>query len=481
MKNISYLVTTLAITLSGCSPIIYTTANQPDPQPEYANTQTGYNNTNYDNSPQTDQVFYDELSPYGTWIDYPDYGYVWMPNAGDDFRPYATNGYWVYSDYGWTWFSNYSWGWAPFHYGRWFYDDSYGWLWVPGHEWAPAWVIWGDAGDYYCWAPIAPGVDLRDEGRGRWAPSPNSWNIVPRRHITQLNVNDYMVRTNSPVFADVRSRGTIINNTTNNTAYNQTNNRANTYNRGPGITEIENVTNSRVQQVKINDNKRPGAQLLSDHQLLVYRPAIKQNTQQGNAAPAPRKIETFRPAIDPNRQPVNHQSTKPEVNQRLNDQLQNQSNRRPDFNQNHPQNPIPGTNNQPQSQQNRHPIVDQRPVQNPRLTPNNQPQNQQNRQPVVDQSPAQNPIPRTNNQPQNQRNLRPEINQNPAQNPNSKANNPPQNQQDLRPGTNQNPGENPGQRPTNQPQGQNPKGIVSPKNGGQPNAKRKADSLRKLQ
>src|SRR3569833_588337 len=76
---------------------------------------------NYDNSPQTDQVFYDELSPYGSWIDYPDYGYVWAPAVDNDFRPYATNGSWVYSDYGWTWASGYDWGWATFHYGRWFY------------------------------------------------------------------------------------------------------------------------------------------------------------------------------------------------------------------------------------------------------------------------------------------------------------------------------------------------------------------------
>ena len=36
------------------------------------------------------QVFYDELSPYGEWIDNPTYGYVWVPNAGPDFYPYVT-------------------------------------------------------------------------------------------------------------------------------------------------------------------------------------------------------------------------------------------------------------------------------------------------------------------------------------------------------------------------------------------------------
>jgi hypothetical protein len=38
------------------------------------------------------QSFYDALSPYGQWIDNPQYGYVWMPNVGPDFKPYATNG-----------------------------------------------------------------------------------------------------------------------------------------------------------------------------------------------------------------------------------------------------------------------------------------------------------------------------------------------------------------------------------------------------
>ncbi len=83
------------------------------------------------------QTFYDELEPYGTWVNYPRYGYVWRYRlATTDFRPYSTNGRWVYTDDGWTWVSDYDWGWAPFHYGRWLYDDELGWLWVPGNEWA---------------------------------------------------------------------------------------------------------------------------------------------------------------------------------------------------------------------------------------------------------------------------------------------------------------------------------------------------------
>ena len=107
------------------------------------------------------QTFYDELSPYGQWVDYPGQGYVWVPDAGNDFRPYSTNGHWVWTDnYEWMWVSDYDWGWAPFHYGRWEQDDYYGWFWVPGYEWSPAWVAWRDGGDYYGWAPLRPGINI---------------------------------------------------------------------------------------------------------------------------------------------------------------------------------------------------------------------------------------------------------------------------------------------------------------------------------
>ena len=71
------------------------------------------------------QLFYDQLGPYGTWVNYPGYNYVWIPNAGPDFSPYATEGHWVLTSFGWTWISDYPWGWAPFHYGRWFYDQRF--------------------------------------------------------------------------------------------------------------------------------------------------------------------------------------------------------------------------------------------------------------------------------------------------------------------------------------------------------------------
>jgi len=46
-------------------------------------------------------------------VDFPSYGYVWLPNAGPDFYPYSSRGSWIMTDYGWTWLSDYIWGWAP--------------------------------------------------------------------------------------------------------------------------------------------------------------------------------------------------------------------------------------------------------------------------------------------------------------------------------------------------------------------------------
>jgi hypothetical protein len=106
------------------------------------------------------QFFYDELGPYGSWVSYPSYGYVWVPSAPIGFRPYMTGGRWFFTDQGWMWASNYDWGWAPFHYGRWLLDPMYGWVWVPGYDWAPAWVTWGAYNGYYGWAPLAPGFSI---------------------------------------------------------------------------------------------------------------------------------------------------------------------------------------------------------------------------------------------------------------------------------------------------------------------------------
>jgi hypothetical protein len=105
--------------------------------------------------------FYDDLAPYGNWIERPRYGWVWTPShVSNSWRPYQ-DGRWVWTEDGWTWVSDEPYGWATYHYGRWYDDPDYGWGWVPGDQWAPAWVSWQEADDYVGWAPLPPYSDFR--------------------------------------------------------------------------------------------------------------------------------------------------------------------------------------------------------------------------------------------------------------------------------------------------------------------------------
>jgi hypothetical protein len=101
--------------------------------------------------------FYDELAPYGRWVDCR-YGQCWVPaRVAADWQPYS-NGQWIYTEYGWTWVSNDPWGGSPYHYGTWASIEGYGWSWVPGTVWAPAWVTWSYSNNYVGWAPLPPTV-----------------------------------------------------------------------------------------------------------------------------------------------------------------------------------------------------------------------------------------------------------------------------------------------------------------------------------
>ena len=220
----------------------------------------------------TYQEFYDDLSPYGTWIDFAPYGEVWSPNLAVGFRPYATNGYWLYTNLGWAWNSGYSWGWAPFHYGRWIYDDFYGWLWVPGYEWSPAWVTWGFYGDFYCWAPLMPGVNVGFAYRG-YMPHSIYWNVVPRGHIYDRDLGRVLIHRDAIKSNDI----TIINNFNRTSIHNQF------YARGPEVSDVEKYTNTHIAPVRIHDVNKVNEVTRGESNIArpeggvynVYRPVIR--------------------------------------------------------------------------------------------------------------------------------------------------------------------------------------------------------------
>jgi hypothetical protein len=211
------------------------------------------------------QQFYDELSPYGEWVDDPEYGYIWVPNVDPDFQPYATNGRWVMTDYGNTWVSNYDWGWAPFHYGRWNHNRRFGWTWVPGYEWGPAWVNWRSGGGYYGWAPLGPGMSI---GISINIPS-NYWVFVPQRYILSPRIHSYYAPRRTVI--NVYNRTTIINNTY------VHNNR--TYVTGPRRNEIQRITRSSVPVHRITNASRPGSGRVKGRSVEIYRPNVTRSDQ----------------------------------------------------------------------------------------------------------------------------------------------------------------------------------------------------------
>src|SRR5260370_24996578 len=105
--------------------------------------------------PPTQQTFDQQLSPYGRWVDTPEYGRVWIPNTGPDFQPYA-DGRWVDTTYGWSFVSPLPWGWVAFHYGRWGWRGGLGWSWGPGLSSAPASGARRPADGLPCLGPLWP-------------------------------------------------------------------------------------------------------------------------------------------------------------------------------------------------------------------------------------------------------------------------------------------------------------------------------------
>jgi hypothetical protein len=222
------------------------------------------------------QVFYDLLSPYGQWIDYTDQGYVWIPESGDDFVPYSTNGHWTLTNYGWTWASSYDWGWAAFHYGRWGFDDSFGWFWVPDNEWGPAWVNWREANGYYGWSPMEPGISA-DMSFGREYDSRNDhWLFVEYKNFEKNDVNHYYVNRSD--------REQIVRNSTTIDRSYIDNERHTTYVIGPSGDAVQKTTGRTIKPLTIYENDIPGQQINNDS-LSIYRPLVAKKNSESKTAP----------------------------------------------------------------------------------------------------------------------------------------------------------------------------------------------------
>lgn len=211
-------------------------------------------------------TFYNELSPYGRWVNDIDYGQVWIADA-PGFEPYYNNGHWTYTTYGWTWVSDYPWGWAPFHYGRWAYLPAWGWAWVPGYEWGPAWVSWCQNDGYFGWAPLGPGYGYY---RSFNAVPHNYWRFVPQQYITGPELRDRIVRPDRN--PNLFRHASFINNR-------EVHDNV-TYNIGPRREAVERITRQRIATKPVafmgTDEKRNSAPAKTgttdQQQVRLYRP-----------------------------------------------------------------------------------------------------------------------------------------------------------------------------------------------------------------
>jgi hypothetical protein len=236
------------------------------------------------NPPEEVSYFYNDLSPYGSWVQLEGYGWCWQPTTvvvNRAWRPYCDGGHWVYSDAGWCWQSDYSWGWAPFHYGRWYLHDRCGWVWFPDRVWAPAWVTWRVAGDNCGWAPLPPHAyfDARSGYRYNGVSVGINFDFgLHANHFTFVALKDFSHhdighrRLPPAEVKNVYNHTTVINNyvINNNTIVN----------KGVAVEQVAAVTHTPIKKVAIRDvpaNSGPAirAEALKKNEPVIYRPQLK--------------------------------------------------------------------------------------------------------------------------------------------------------------------------------------------------------------
>ena len=350
------------------------------------------------------QAFYDNLAPYGQWVSDPQYGNVWVPNEGGDFRPYGSRGHWVMTDYGNTWVSDDPWGWACYHYGRWTYDPYYGWVWIPGYEWAPAWVSWRFGGGYSGWAPLGPGDGLSYNCPSSW------WIFVGPQYMYEPDCYHHW---RGPDYNDGYIRQTtVINN------YYDDNRTHVRYNYGPRPNDIQAVTHRPVQVYHVAQTTRPGAPAVNGNNVNMYRPAVNRST--ANSA-RPANVVTAPRAIGAPQQHTNISASKQPV---FRQQVQNKAPMNTGVAG--PRNGTPANQAQPN---NNRPQPQQQPAPQQRPQPQNRPQPQQQPAPQQRPQPQQQPAPQQRPQPQN----RPQQQPAPQQRPQPMPQQRPQPQQQPAP------------------------------------------------
>lgn len=189
--------------------------------------------------------FYSNLSSHGNWLVSGSYGHVWQPAVyRPGWNPYY-DGHWMYTDVGWAWDSDYAWGAVPYHYGTWVNDPYYGWVWVPGYTWAPSWVVWRTSPGYVGWAPVSPGFSIGVSFH---------FGDYHNNDYVFLGSNNFLCNRVGAYAVPVYQNNTIINNTTivnnNITVVNNV-----VHNNGPDVRAIERASGRPIKAVQVSSTR----------------------------------------------------------------------------------------------------------------------------------------------------------------------------------------------------------------------------------
>lgn len=196
--------------------------------------------------------FYNNLTPYGTWIEINNGVVVWRPSIVRlDWSPYQ-EGRWIWTNDGWYWNSYEPFGYITYHYGRWYFDDYYGWLWYPDYDWAPAWVEWRYDDDYIGWAPLSPYASFSIStgiffSYTYYAPYYH-WHFVTFKHFCNPHVYNYYVPT--------KQKYRIYSNTKYRTNYGYNNGRI--QNKGVDVNYVRVRSNDKITERDIVTVRDPG-------------------------------------------------------------------------------------------------------------------------------------------------------------------------------------------------------------------------------
>ncbi|MDD5360729.1 MAG: hypothetical protein PHN88_01245 [Ignavibacteria bacterium] len=321
MKTLGLIILTIAfIELTSCSRVAKESLTDEQKVQLDSNTvvstidQKDITETDEDLSTVDYKEFYDQLAPYGEWVEvnaaeigvkvnttslktpnnndftisnilgiktaYADASagmiFVWRPSPefavvgssveSPQYTPY-NNGQWVNTDAGWYFRAPTAWEETVHHHGRWVRSPDAGWMWVPGRVWAPAWVDWRQDDEYVSWAPLGPSSYFNSGKLNNSRCNDDDYYIVERKHFIDPDIYRY----SSPYYESgnripmnlmIGTAGLVYTNDM-------------IVNRGPDVNIIQKYYTSNINVVNINHVRNFNEVRYTDRQFNVYSPNFK--------------------------------------------------------------------------------------------------------------------------------------------------------------------------------------------------------------